>query len=69
MSAMTIGTPNRVEPKGNTASTRIGGIIVSFGRDVIVEFVDAVRDEILLQQKLERVGDGLTESEQEGYPS
>ena len=61
---MTIGTPKSVEPKGSTASTRIGGIIVSFGRNVIVELVDAVRDEIFLQQELERVRDRLTESEQ-----
>ena len=32
--------------------------------DVKVEFVDAIRDEILLEQELERVSDGLTESEQ-----
>ena len=36
---------------------------MSFGRDVIVEFVDAVRDEVFLQQELERVGNGLTKSE------
>ena len=31
-------------------------------RDVIVEFVDAIWDEIFLEQEFERVGDGLTES-------
>ena len=62
MSAMTIGTPKSVLPKGTTAMVVIAGHHRETGREPVIEFVYVRRREIFLQQKFHGVGDRLEQA-------
>ena len=65
-SAMTIGTPRKVLPNGMTARLMITAPMPKRRGDPVVELVDVGRSEILFEQELHGVGDGLAETAEEG---